>query len=255
MPTANLSAYADFSAVQSIIDASRKHTMCQLRTFDRHCLHLTPRPLLSGMSIDLLDLLRTREIVHPSRITAAELSHRQLRVSISGYPWWLSDGERKEGTMVIVFSGVREGLLDVGDLLDFDDDEALDQSIGVSELSDLEWTDKGTGYAIYCTEPLPDPLGLYAAVEDYLWSVSAIRSARDYLNMPQGSLARFCNLVEANLYLVGSAPSNLADIIVAELQRRKVKYSLVATSRTSHDGLFVELGGSRFICDSATAEF
>jgi hypothetical protein len=205
------------------------------------------------MRSDLLELLRQREIVHPTRIASVEASHRRLRLTIAGYPWWRTTEEAEDEEVVFSFEGVTDGLLDAQTLLDFEEDEAL-ELFSLAPLPDQGWADGGTSFATYCFHPLPEPMTLYAAVEDYLWNAGAPRSARDYLNVPEGSLARFCALTGEGSYLVAQAPERLHRLIGAELRRQGVTHNVLANERPMPRGLFVQIGGTSFVCESATAE-
>ena len=152
-----------------------------------------------------------------------------------------------------MFEGIEEGLLDAETLLDMEEDEAL-EVFCVSRLSEQGWADDGTSYSTYCSEPLLHPLTLYAAVEDYLWEVGAPRSARDYLNVPDGSLARFCELTKSRSFLVAQAPQHLHTIITTELLRQNVRHNVLTIERPSKQGFFVQIGGTNFVCERATAE-
>ncbi|HEY0086328.1 MAG TPA: hypothetical protein VGB65_10510 [Allosphingosinicella sp.] len=205
------------------------------------------------MKTDLLDLLNQTEIVHPTRIVAVETSHRQLRITLAGYPWWRNDPGGEEGRIVFLFEGVGEGLLDPQTLLDMKEDEAL-EVLEVSSVSDHLWADDGTSYSTYCSEPLPHPLKLYAIIEDYLWNTGAPRSARDFLNVPEGSLSRFCQLANTSSFLVAQSPQHVHEMVVAELQRQNVSHNVLTSEGSSSRNLFVKIGGSSFVCERATAE-
>jgi hypothetical protein len=205
------------------------------------------------MKADLLDLLRQRHIVHPTRIAAFKARHRQLRITIAGYPWWRPTEQTKEGQVTFSFEGVEEGLLDAETLLDMEEYEALEM-FHVSPLSEQEWADGGTSFATYCSEPLPEPLKLYALIEDYLWRAGAPRSARDYLNVPHGSLAGFCEVTRTGSYLLARAPERLHNIISAELLRQGVRHDVLTSERPPTQRLFVQIGGSSFVCETAIAE-
>ena len=205
------------------------------------------------MKTDLLDLLRQHEIVHPTRIVAVETSHRQLRITIAGYPWWRATEKAEDERVVLSFDGVQEGLLDAETLLDMEEDEAL-ELFNVSALAEQGWALGGTSYATYCSEPLPEPFELYALVDDYLWTAGAPRCARDYLNAPFGSLVRFCELTRSGSYLVAEAPEHLHKMISTELRRQNVTHNVIVSERPTIHGLFVQLGGTSFVCESATAE-
>src|SRR6476661_7140904 len=104
------------------------------------------------MKTDLIDLLRKREIVHPTRIVAVEGGHRQLRISLEGWPWWRDGPTDREERILFSFEGIEEGLLDAATLLDIEEDEAL-ELCSVSPLSEMPWAAGGTSYATYCSEP------------------------------------------------------------------------------------------------------
>src|SRR3954447_22256231 len=166
------------------------------------------------MKADLAELLRQREIVHPTRIVAVEANHRQLRITIAGCPWWRATHSAEDERLVLSFDDVEEGVLDAETLLDMEYNHAL-EVFRVSPLSQEGWADGGASYAPYCSEPLAQPLMLYALVEDYLWNTAAPRSARDYLNVPDGSLARFCELTGTGSFLVATAPERVHKLVTA----------------------------------------
>ncbi len=205
------------------------------------------------MQTELLTLLRQRSIVHPSQIVAVEVSHRTLRITLQGSPWWRSDDTKDVERLIFSFIGFGEGLLDPETLFDMKDDEAL-EIFSVTPLSVKTWAFGSASFQTYCTEPLPEPLNLYAIVEDYLWHAGAPRTARDYLQIPDGSLSRFCELTKSSVFLVAHAPQQLNQLIVGELWRQNVAHNVVTTVRRPEQGLFVMLGGARFVCESAIAE-
>lgn len=206
------------------------------------------------MIADLFELLRERTLCHPSRIAAVEVRHRELRVRITGRPWWSESGLVEEGAIEFIFAGVREGILDADGLLDLEDDEAL-EALKIAPLDELSWSDAHPACAIYCLSPLPEPLALYAVIADLLWTGGSLKLAGDYLNMPDGTLSSFLRLAKEQLFLVANAPAPMADEIVNELTRQGVPHSVVALHRSPTTGVFVQLGGSRFVCESATARW
>lgn len=208
---------------------------------------------LRRMKIDLLELLNRTNIVHPTRIVGIEASHLQLRIKVSGNQWWRSDAGAEEGQIVFTFEGIGEGLLDPETLLDMEEDEAL-EIFEVLLLSAKEWAKAGTCFATYCYEPLPHPLQLYLIIEDYLWNAGALRSARDYLNIPNGSLLRFCEIAGTSSYLLAEAPPKIHELVLAELKRQNVSHNVITSERTSNQTLLVQMGDTSFVCERATAE-
>jgi hypothetical protein len=205
------------------------------------------------MKTDLLELLNRTNIVHPTRIVGIEASHLQLRIKVSGNQWWRNDVRGEEGQIVFTFEGIGEGLLNPETLLNMDDDEAL-EIFEVSLLSEKEWAKAGTSFATYCSEPLPHPLQLYLIIEDYLWNAGALRSARDYLNIPNGSLLRFCEIASTSSNLLAEAPPKIHELVLEELKRQNVSHNVIISERTSDQTLLVQIGDSSFVCERATAE-
>lgn len=75
------------------------------------------------MRIALLELLRSRKVMHPTTILSAAIEKKgTLRLHAAGYPWW-SDNEgkyEKRGSIKFVFEGISEGSLDPANLVDAD---------------------------------------------------------------------------------------------------------------------------------------
>ena len=200
----------------------------------------------------LLELLKERRVVHPTRIIAVEAGHRSMRLTVSGYPWW-RDGGRGEDKIIVSFAGIGEGNLAPETILDFEQNEAL-EIFSVSRIVQNKWAYGGFSHETYCNQPLPEPLQLYAVVEDYLRQLDAPKSARDFLNLPDGMFSRFCSMTRNRSYLVSRAPDGVQDVIAAELGLQRVGYSVVSKEATQTDRLFVQIGSSSFQCDSAVVE-
>jgi hypothetical protein len=205
------------------------------------------------MKTDLLELLNQTYIVHPTRIIGIEASNRQLRMTVSGYQWWRKDAVAEEGQIVFTFQGIGEGQLDLATLLDTTEVEALEH-FEVSLLSEKEWAKSGLSFATYCSGPMQHPLRLYAIVEDYLWKAGALCSARDYLNMPNGSLLSFCEIAGTSSYLLAEAPLKVHELVLAELKRQNVYHNVVPSNRASTRTLLIQIGPTQFLCEGATAE-
>ena len=205
------------------------------------------------MKRDLLELLRDREIIHPTRIAAVEASHQTLRLTIEGHPWWNQADALQDGRLVLSFEGVN-GSLDAQTFLDFEDDEALD-FFKVAPLDEQAWVGGGRSFSVYCSSAISEPLVLYSLIEDYLWEAAAPRCARDYLNMPGGSLHHFCALTKSDSFLVGRFPEHMRLIVCAELSRQRVAHNVLTDELPRPRGLFVQLGDMNFTCERAFAEF
>ena len=206
------------------------------------------------MIVRAIQLLRSREIVHPSRIAGITAYDRKVRVEVAGYPWWLAEADRgHEATITFTFEGITGGWLDPTTIFDFDDDEAL-EVFEIDKLSDHGWA-LPKEHEIFCSAPMREPLALLECVEDYLWKNDALLTARDFLNLPEGLFSRFREITAGNSYLVGRGPESLRQIICAELLRQDVEHNIVSHSIESKDLLLIRLGGSQFVCENAIAEF
>jgi hypothetical protein len=207
------------------------------------------------MQIELTQLMRDRAVAHPSRIVAVEFDGRDLRVGVTGWPWWNDEADRTPDHRIdFLFHGVNDGVLRLPDF-GAEDDEAL-EAFGVIEAGEVSWA-KPEGSDIYCNGPLPRPLDVYVAVHDFLVSQGAFRRASDFLNCANGELlSPFFKMVETGSYLLGRFPTALRDVVCAQLESQNVSFSELKWNRAAAgQGLLVTFGGSQFFCQSATASF
>lgn len=207
------------------------------------------------MQSDLQDLLRRCSVAHPTRIVAVDVHDRRLQITVEGYPWWRNEKADQHEQILLSFENVQEGTLTAEITMDMlaGDEEAL-EFFSVSSLPDEPWAFGNEAMSTYCSEPLPEPLRLFALVEDYLWEAGALRTARDFLHIPNGSLAEFCDLTRANLYLVANAPQHIHELIVSELRRQNVAHHVLTDVSHPEEGLIVRIGSTAFICHGAMAE-
>jgi hypothetical protein len=133
------------------------------------------------MVIELIQLLREREICHPNRVVSSTFEAGEVRLSLEGYPWWhgrtSNDVDR---SIAFRFSGLTSGELPLMTLLNNGDDEALEH-FDIRLTSELEWAQPAQS-EIFCSMPLLRPLAVYMAVEDYIRKAWALRTPGDFLN-------------------------------------------------------------------------
>jgi hypothetical protein len=207
------------------------------------------------MRVELIELLRTRAIFHPSRIISTSLNHEgALRIRAFGIPWWHKEPKLPEGAIEYVFSGIDDGEVDLGRLPRSSDDEAW-EIFEVRSLADVGWAQPSC-FDIYCNGPLLRPFSLYQAVHDYLELEHSFFRADDFLNFGSSRLlADYQKIVASNSYLVARAPDAIRALVCAELDAQGVGYSVISHSRQPETRLWVRLEGLDVICEAAYAEF
>ena len=205
------------------------------------------------MKIDLLDLLATRSISHPTRVRSVTMADGHLGLTIGGWAWWRETEQDREGLIRLTFSGLSSGTIDLLDWLSGDDfDEVLDD-FEVHRTSELEWAQPASN-SIYCSAPLPRPLDLYDQVEEYLQDQAALRRPADFLNGAR-RLSRFLGYVSSNFYLLATGPQVICDLVVDELKRQDVAHQIRPGGGYPEAPIFVRWGEHGFFCEQATAEF
>lgn len=208
------------------------------------------------MRVELIDLLQSSIIVHPTRISSMTILNGTLQVLVTGYPWWKAHKDfSDESQLEIYFEGSSYGSLDVtlasGDEHDF---EAL-EDFAVRSLEGVDWAQPNS-HTIYCSGPLKDTLRLHAVVHDYLVDVGSFKKPQDFLNFDsEGRLACFQLIATFNSFLVASAPQSISQIICEELTRQGVSHNILMLTLPLEQRLWVRLGSGNFLCDSAVAIF
>jgi len=208
------------------------------------------------MRINLLDLLQSNPIVHPTRIASMAISDGTLRIAVTGYPWWKPRADfSDDGQLEIRFEGLSDGYLDVTLASgDEDDLEAL-EGFALRSLENIDWAQPCI-HAIYCSGPLQNPLAIYAVVNDYLVDVEAFKTPDDFLNFNfDGKLSSFAETGASNSFLVARAPESVRQIICEELTRQSVPYNVITTKLPPEKRLWVTLGDGHFLCDKAFTVF
>ena len=208
------------------------------------------------MRVDLVELMRTREVHHPSRILLLESQGRSdLRIEIAGYPWWLESPELAfDQRITLQIEGITGGVLET-DLLQADSfDEDL-ESFEVRPLSEYEWA-AGVHSDIYCNSPLSNPLEIYAMVHDYLLSVDSPHPPGHYLNLGNsGCLSEFAEIASSPSFLLCRGPQALCQAVCRVLRERGAKFNIIRGKDLSKGLVCVRLKGSHLICRAAHATF
>ena len=208
------------------------------------------------MKVDLLDLLRSKSIVHPTTITSLNLVESKLIVSLTGYAWW-REKPTPEASYEFHFGEVSDGLIDamLGSLVfDHKNAEALEYFF-VHPLTDAGWAQPAT-CQIFCSGPLKYPLSLYSKLERHLEKAEAFKEPKDFMNGGQGEtpIATFAKIASENSFLLATAPEEVCTLLTAELERQGVPHNVVRrTDVRVETRLHVRLDRSDFLCGSASA--
>lgn len=208
------------------------------------------------MKIDLIELLKTRTVIHPTIVTSGELRDGNLHLYLAGYSWWRDAPMENGPAYKFFFQGVTGEIAPILSETGPDGwDEALD-NFSVQSLVDANWAQPQV-YDLYCSQPLKDVLGLYVLLENYLRGVDSYFSPQQFLNCggwEKGPLASFADIGSSNSFLLARAPRAIADLLHEELTRQGVKHNtLYKDCNPETPSLRVRVGGSDFLCQSAVA--
>lgn len=209
------------------------------------------------MKVDLLELLRSKPIVHPTVITSLSLSDAKLIVSLSGHTWWREKRAPEEALYEFHFEGVSDGFIDAtlgSSTFGDKNDEALEY-FSVQSLANASWAQPQT-CQIFCSGVLKHPLSLYSCLEKHLENDKAFKQPKDFLNCGQGDapLATFAEIVSEVSFLLACAPEGICTILTEELERQGVPHNIVRRADTCVETrLHVRLDNSDFLCRSASA--
>jgi len=208
------------------------------------------------MRVDLIELLRTRAIAHPSRIVRVESPcDMSCSFDVVGYPWW-TDGAtgEPEGKLTIRLEGITSGKLDIFLFGSDPSDEDL-EAFDAHSLSAYPWA-QGNHCQIFCSDPLQNPLDIYAILHDFLASSKCPFNPSQYLNMGFGStFFEFQVITSERSYLLCNGPESICEIVASELKARNVGFRLLRRNSPKTNEILVEIEDSQIICKSATAIF
>lgn len=208
------------------------------------------------MKMDLVTLLETRTIGHPSRFLALRMDKTsELQIDVMSHPWWdQAPRDLEERKIVFHFTGIRDARIDFSDLAPDPHNEFL-ECFRARRLEDLEWA-RGSWRQIYCSQAIPDPLSIHAALHDFLVSMDCPYGPDHYLNMGgHRSLSAFLGICASGNFLFCDAPPSICDLMVRLLEKQGVEMAFLERGDISGSLLWVGLGQSHFVCQSAYAVF
>ena len=208
------------------------------------------------MRVELVELLRTKPIAHPTRIVSVSITPSILQLLVRGYPWWLTlSGTQEDQDIAFSFKDVVSGCFDLDyfGCVGSEHEMALDE-FEVRPTVELDWAQPDI-FSIFCSSPLRHPLKLYVRVHDYLKDVDSYRGAEDFLNFPSGRLDQFISTASSNSFLVARCPECVRRIICDELEVQGVAYNTIETPLPPNRNLLARVAGSHFLCAEAFAEF
>ena len=205
------------------------------------------------MRVDLIDLLRSKKVCHPTIIKSVNnTASRTIRIEASGHPWWLdykSDcGERE---ISFCFNGISGASFDE-DILCRDDFEEDLETIYASYLEEQEWA-MGAHFQIYCSSCIQNPFELYAKLDDYLTSIGSPFSAKKYLNM--NKFSDLADTLSSNNFKLADGPEKVVNQICSYLRDAEVPFTVIEGRKERDDLIYVQLGTGHLICGEAYALF
>jgi len=208
------------------------------------------------VKVDLIELLGSREIEHPSRLISAEIGGGCAKLIVQGRPWWRNGLKEPEERIVFRFEQISGGSLDLRDLPHPLQDELL-ETVEVARVMDLPWAQPGACH-VYCQAPVPKPVALYADLQEHLLQMRAPMGARHYLNVGfghEGALKAFIEIVSRSSFEIAKGPDQICKLIGDELTRQGVPFNVVTSPVRYDSRLYVRINQSWLFCEKATAEF
>lgn len=211
------------------------------------------------MRINLLELLQERTIVHPSSISLISSSEdRKLSIKVSGYPWWhVSPSPRESDTLTLEFNGIVSSSLD-SDIFQRDHfDEDLEY-FDAFRLEECQWA-QGPSCEVYMNCALATPIELFIRLHDLLLSFGCPFAPSRYLNMGlSDTLEEFQQICASKSFKIFQGPEQMWRLISDGIIDSD-KDCTILTTRSSKDEspemIFVRIGSSFLICESAYAAF
>lgn len=226
---------------------------CVRLAFDYRCRTIFGR---GTMRIDLVELLRTRTIAHPSRfVTVESRCASDIRIAVAGFPWWFENPPADEDRQITFhFEEITEGTLDAEIFTSDPSNEDL-ELFDVRPLSELLWS-KGAHCNLYCNGPLPNPLNVYAALHDFLLSVGCPYGPERYLNMGDGgSLSEYSGIATSKSFHLFRGPETICEVVCAEVEKSGTSFNTIKGRELSGNLIFAQIAQSHLICQSAFATF
>ncbi len=212
------------------------------------------------MKIDLLSLLASHEIIHPTRLLGFSASRGKLRFELQGYVWWKPVHSPSESNISFIFSEVDAGQLDMSIFDAYTDQDEVLEDFSIETAKPGDW-DEDAEIAIFCQSAVPDPEGLYARLHGHLQRERSWKGPHDYLNSMRGQLKRFAALTQTPPFLLSRAPESVNRFLATELDSQGVQYYFIPEDYPQNGEarfkprLIVRWLDSVFRCGSAHAEF
>lgn len=202
------------------------------------------------MKIDLIELLASREIKHPSRIDSLKSNYRSdMTFEISGFPWWLNEPSSLiDAKITLHCENIVEFNLNGGLSLTDESDEDLEE-FNAQPYQDI-LDERGENCDVYCYTACTNPLEYVVLLQERIRDLHWALPAEEYLNI---SHIRSSNNTTTSpiSYQFGEAPETITKIICELLQERNMKYSIIKHSRDPSKLIYVTLGLNEIICERA----
>ncbi|MEP3232940.1 MAG: hypothetical protein ABJO30_08945 [Hyphomicrobiales bacterium] len=204
------------------------------------------------MQLELIDLLKNRQICHPAKIQSTEFRDRSGVIHLSGYPWWLEEPDgNNDAEISFQFNEIDEFRIPESWFEGDDFCEDLDD-FTIEPMSKTLWT-ACSDLTVYCSAPLDDKFAILEVVDHFLVTSNCPYELSDFLNMP--TIKDFGKITSTSSYQICSGPKPVCEQVVTELERQGVRHSKIEHLTKEDDRLIVRLHGGYMICRSADAVF
>jgi hypothetical protein len=203
----------------------------------------------------LFSLLKTNPILHPTVVRQITVSNGTITMDLTGFPWWLPSGDaNSKDTMsaTIEFTSVSRANL-TGHCLNRDVFcEDLD-TFEIFQLDQVSWN-KGNISSVFCSEPVRDPISVFAALEGFLMQSGCPFDCSEFFNCGE-TINGFVDLTKSASFEIAKGPSAICDVVSEALAQQGVRHTTTRSENRFATGYMIQWWDGYFICESANFSY
>lgn len=211
--------------------------------------------MLSANHAPLLDVLRNREIIHPTRVVELQFGKNEAILKIEGYPWWLPSSEKQKidsSEASIRMASISLARLTESCLLADAYEEDL-EDFAVSECRQEVWN-QGVAAQVFCTDSVQNIPSLLSAIDDFLCQ-SACPINRSVFLYQEDTFSAFVRTLSSSSFQLCRAPMALCQCISKELKKQEVRHNIVSSDMPFASDLLVKWRDGFIICQEVIIEW